>query len=486
MQTIARLNELFSQKVFQRNCYDDITDYLTRNNIPYLSGTKRIVINHPSNPNKVIKIAYKKAGVDDNVYDIIMSRYIGTYENIDPILRSNVALSTLVTVGSTFMISCDKIVVAKDFEPLKKFIRDNWNTGVTPNMRKAILRYVANDNDLMRQYNDLRVAMRKANIINSDIDIFSEPANYGFKLEGGSVKLVLCDIGSCIPMFENTHPKCPKCNSDLKPIIKKMDHSQETEDMINADDIFEKRGLYSCTNMSCVNNIDKISSPESIFSSVSADEALSMRINYDYTQLVDTEVFNRYVMEKFDAIRRNKVYMIGAYNPTEYVGDINAYAEALRNDFPDAYNRIANEYVAGNTPLMVVMFNNYVSQRDANRIAQNALDIQNFYENSRYLFQGGFLNAYAFINILVSNFQNTIGNSNDVWSFVQQFELDQAVADIYLMYIYDNAPDFRNINLGNPNVVYQQLGNRGLLNGLDNNTVNATINYIVKGYNNKL
>lgn len=474
MQKLQMLTQLFGQKVFYKNCYDEIVQYLNHAGVSYMSGTKRIVIQHPNNPAKVIKIGFKKAGVDDNLNDVMTSNYINTLNNGDPILKSNIVLSTPFQVGSTFMIICDKIEIAREFKPFLEYVKSQSGN---VNLRKAMLKYISMNPDLLSQYNSLRLAIRAARVLNADINILSEPANYGFRMNGNRIMLMLCDIGSCTPTYRSTMPKCKLCQNDLHPIIKKLEIGAMMERAIGTDDISRQRDMYSCSSPGCANNIDKVDVNATIYTASTADDILRDQVFENYIDLVDTEVFNNYVQDMADDIRRNAIHIVGSYSPATPVQNINQYAESLRAEFPTAYDKVVQMTVQGKH-LMTIMYDNWYHQYMANRKAEIGLKLKAFFMTNRASFASNFMTFEVFRQILVVRYQQALGNQQSPQVFFTENNLGEAVADAYLAFIYNGMKDLANVNLGDPGVVYQVFEQRRLP------VTQETINAIVYAYKN--
>ena len=472
LRTLDDLQDRFEEKVLYSNCYNDIVDYLRHNSIPYNAGTKRIVIDHPKDNGKCIKIAYKESGVQDNEYDLIMSHTILEGRDIPRILTTNVALSYPYEIGSAFMIVAEKAIIPSTFGPLLDWAKKEHTS--SDNLREIMLKYIASIPSLRNQYNDIREGLRKI-AVEADTDIYSEPFNYAFKMNNKDIDIILIDIGSVIPRVGNIYPKCPKCNAPLVQRIKTITTDNSTFNRrLKTADITLDRGMYRCTDRSC-----SLSADEDESRSLGRDnyaDTLDKMIGADYTSLVDTEVFTRYVSDVHKELKEHKIYIIGRYYPTIDVRSYDEYIDEMERDHKYGFEVAYKKNINGKY-LTEIMYDRYLDEKRYADTAEHRLDIRNVYEDVKYDkldSRDGYLSFTEFERILVDNYAKRFNIKKSTQDIVEDYLLDSVIKDCYFSFIVGVCPELGRHKLRNGNLVYDILDDV-LRVYADSHTINAII-----------
>lgn len=278
------------------------------------SGQKRLVVFDPQDSRFVLKIAYSGQGVQDNVFEVIVSAKLRELANSGQISADDLELFGLADLinGDSFII---KQTAGVNFIQDPNFI--NWynqNKASSPNYNEnhMFAQYVAQHPQLRADYNRIQEIL-SCFFKPSDVTIFREPKNYCFKRDSrGNQRLCLIDMGSCIPTLVRNGmplvPKCEICGSDLVFTPVTIDSNT-----MNLSVITNVEGQYGCRNRGCQNFYEKINRPITDKSK-------------------DSYVFAEYVKTYRHEVRLAKAYYGANYIPDARVRSIMEYANYMAND----------------------------------------------------------------------------------------------------------------------------------------------------------
>ena len=170
------------------------------------TGQKRVVVVDPTNPTMVYKIAYNNAGILDNINEVATSDALkGLVQSgqIPADALNCFALSALTPDSDPFVIVQEYV---QNFDDNPEF--KNW-LGSTDVIQNLAISGSINNNQVFpiycsrvpRYLDDYRIICDAMSnyFVPSDISIYKEPRNYGFK----NGRLCLLDMGSVVPLLTN-------------------------------------------------------------------------------------------------------------------------------------------------------------------------------------------------------------------------------------------------------------------------------------------
>lgn len=170
------------------------------------TGQKRVVVVDPTNPTMVYKIAYNNAGILDNINEVATSDALkGLVQSgqIPADALNCFALSALTPDSDPFVIVQEYV---QNFDDNPEF--KNW-LGSTDVIQNLAISGSINNNQVFPIYcsrvpifvDDYRIICDAMSnyFVPSDISIYKEPRNYGFK----NGRLCLLDMGSVVPLLTN-------------------------------------------------------------------------------------------------------------------------------------------------------------------------------------------------------------------------------------------------------------------------------------------
>lgn len=316
-------------------------------NIEVQAGHKRVVVDDPSDPNYVLKIAASYEGVLGNMNEIIC------YQRICELVDMNsIPVDCKILFAKTEFLDDDVkdpfiIRQAKGITPFKdqtfiNFI--NQNTALAPNANPLEFwpLYIS-QNERFRA--DL---LTLSNVISehfaaSDINPYLEGLNYAEVIHNGVPRLVLIDMDSCIPLSINSfgqydRPLCPKCGQPLKylpPLIGTAINNIY-------DPRLSKGAYYACMTANCLHNFQNINSDNP----------------HAKGEVQDITVYNKYRLDHMSEILYMYLDKCSYFNPGPGIrtfGDYYAHYMAFK---PMA---IESEVTVG--------FNNYINAETANTLS---------------------------------------------------------------------------------------------------------------------
>ena len=239
-------------------------------------GQKRVVVDHPENPNKVLKIGCTEDGIWDNASENAMYQTIlrfhktGTPFNSsgDVISNSDLALFPACETynNDPFILVADKVYTAETLpeyqEWCKKDAQNLFSTKVLTDGYLWTAFLLSYRDPISGQYvlkNDLDRAMMILSSISIHSDIgFESPFNRGvIKDAGGTLRACILDLGSCLPIFnDEQRPKCYHCsdNSGRLVPISMSDVSVQN----NITEIVGYKTFYGCSNPACSHSINTV------------------------------------------------------------------------------------------------------------------------------------------------------------------------------------------------------------------------------------
>lgn len=234
-------------------------------NIEIQAGHKRIVVDDPSDPGYVLKIAASYEGVLGNLNEILTYRRIVELVDMGVLpVDCKILFARTEFLDPEFM---DPFIIrqVKGIVPFKntQFIeyvkaRINQNSTATPLDYWPL--YIT-ENPRYREDLKLIATTVSEHIACSDINPYEEGLNYSVVLFNGESRLMLNDMDSCIPLIINQfgqyeYPLCPSCMQPMKylpPIVS----TPITQLM---DPIVSKGAYYACQTDKCRHNFQNVNS----------------------------------------------------------------------------------------------------------------------------------------------------------------------------------------------------------------------------------
>lgn len=170
------------------------------------TGQKRIVMVDPSNPSLVYKIAYNNAGILDNINEVATSNSLKglvSAGQVNPDILNCVALSELTPDNDPFIIVQEYVQNFDDNADFKNWLNrsdviQNLSISGSINNNQVFPIYCSRIERYVDDYK-LIVDVMATCFVPSDISLYKEPRNYGFK----NGRLCLLDMGSVVPLLMN-------------------------------------------------------------------------------------------------------------------------------------------------------------------------------------------------------------------------------------------------------------------------------------------
>lgn len=336
----------------------EIEDYIQKTlGLKVLSGQKRLIV--MTGGAEVLKIAYDRDGLMDNMNEIICSNRLRELRQQGLISDDDLGLFGLCEplYGSPFIIQMEAGTNFDEDPDFIEWYRRILGVNSRPNYESDALWfpvYMAENlslkDDFARQQNILAQFF-----VASDITPTKEPRNETLKTRRGTngqmvKRLFLIDMGSCFPVLKDAagrdvRPVCPRCGSSLINVAYSLpgDINQS-----NAQDITGKCG---CLNPNC----------ELYYKNLPTGMPIP--------QLEDSAVFTLYQSTHAASVRYMRAVECGYYMPTYKVMNKQELASAFMNEY-GLQNMDAT--------LLENMWTNYIAKACGNILGCNPelLDLQ--------------------------------------------------------------------------------------------------------------
>jgi hypothetical protein len=224
MSTVYNLVSLYKTDIMTESATREFLIDVLRKAFPnsnIYTGQKRVVITDPTTPTMVYKIAYNNAGILDNINELATTdclKGLVTSGKVPQDVLNCFALSVLTPDNDPFIIMQEFVQNFDDNQDFRTWLNNSDvirdfsivgsinNNQVFPIYCSRIPRYV-------EDYKIICDIMTN-NFIPSDISIYKEPRNYGFK----NGRLCLLDMGSVVPIL---------CNDQGQPLYPRYGTSNE-------------------------------------------------------------------------------------------------------------------------------------------------------------------------------------------------------------------------------------------------------------------
>lgn len=330
-------------------------------NIEVQAGHKRVVVDDPSDPNYVLKIAASYEGVLGNMNEIIC------YQRICELVDMNqIPSDCKILFAKTEFLDNDVkdpfiIRQAKGITPFKDqtflaFVQQNTPLAPSANPLEFWPLYLSQNPQFRKDLVTLSTVISE-HFVASDVNPYLEGLNFAETIQNGVPRLVLIDMDSCIPLSINNfgqydRPLCPKCGQPMKylpPLI--------NEALNNIyDPRLSKGAYYACTTPNCLHNFQNINGENP----------------HAKGEVQDITIYNRYRLEHMAEILYMYLDKCSYFNP----------GPGIRT-FGDYYNQYMSFKPMAMDTEVTVGFNNYINAETANTLSIFWELIQN--ENTKQL-----------------------------------------------------------------------------------------------------
>lgn len=318
-------------------------------------GQKRVVSVNQNNKNTVIKLAYNYDGILGNACEYLCySRLVGLADS------GEITNEDLELFAATDLVNNSPFVIQQEFgnefpndTDFQRWLADNY-----PEKEHKpwlyVSEYIFKTPELREDANRIQQILSKY-FVASDVHVMQEPKNFAIRyIQNGSRtirRLMLIDMDSCIPMFEDERgdliaPVCPVCGGAMVYVPNAMRPGQNIEALQN------QSGVYTCLREGCVNDIRPVIETNGY----AAD-------NYD---IRDNNVFRKYVEEDcayelmFDVAMMCNIYapVKTCFTIAEYkkavIEELGEYVVEFWGDrifaaFRNYQNILMGQYLAGNS-----------------------------------------------------------------------------------------------------------------------------------------
>lgn len=381
-------------------------------NFEIAAGHKRVVVDDPSDPGYVLKIAASMEGVLGNLNEIIVYQRICELVDMGQIpAECKYLFARTEFLDASYM---DPFIIrqVKGITPFKnqnfiEFIRNRMPAGsrdITPMDYWGL--YISQNPNLNRCSSIIQEVLSN-HIAASDVNPNDQGLNYSECPMNGQQQLMLNDMDSCIPLIINQfgeydRPKCPKCFQPMQyvPVI------------INSPitDVFDQRlrkgSYYACKNPGCLHNIENVNSPDP----------------YAKGEITDTTVYGNYRMEHMPEILYMYMDKCSYFIPSEPIRTYGEYTSRFLELKPTANER---EITVG--------FNNYINSETAKTLLL-FWDIIGSWENN------GQIRTLSYFDFRI-NLQQAATNRNIALGPIQY----RAIAFLYISYLAQIKGDAYNV-----------------------------------------
>lgn len=355
MANVNRDNLVKSLRSFMIDVYSNtssrsaIHDFITKSlGYQVLSGQKRLIV---LTGNTVLKIAYDRDGLMDNMNEVICSNRLRELRNQGLITDDQLQLFGLCEVvgDSPFII---EMQAGTNFDQDQDFVawykrmigvnsKPDYNSDAT-----WFAIYMA-ENQQLREDFKTQQEILSTYFVASDVNPVNEPRNETLLTRAGingaaTKRLFLIDMGSCFPVIYDSvgnpiRPTCPNCGSPIiyVPYQLRADIvATDTKDMV---------GKYGCTNQSCRNFYK------------------TLPVGNPLIQLEDSRVLTIYQSTHMSSVRYMRAIQTYYYMPTRRV-----------NSRIDLNTEFVNEFgVSVDQNILDGMWNNYIAKAAGDIICRN-------------------------------------------------------------------------------------------------------------------
>lgn len=329
-----------------------IEDYLKKElGLKVLSGQKRLVV--MTGQNTVLKIAYDRDGLMDNMNEVISSnrlRELNAQGKIDDDKLQLFGLCDMID-NNPFIIEMQEGTNFNEDPEFIEWYKRMMGVNTNPSYDSDALWFpvymaenVQNKEDFVDQQNILATWM-----VASDTTPTKEPRNETLVTRPNkngvrSKRLFLIDMGSCFPIIQDAYgndirPKCPRCGQPLVYVPYALPGSikaSTTQDIV---------GKYGCTNSGC-----------ELYYQSNVDGSITQSI------LEDSKIFTLYQAEHMATVRYLRAVQCGYYMPTRKVNTRKELDAAFRQEY--GVQQI-------DPVLLDAMWNNYITKACGDIIGRN-------------------------------------------------------------------------------------------------------------------
>lgn len=239
-------------------------------------GQKRVVVDHPEDPTKVLKIGCTEDGIWDNACENAMYQTLLRYHQTNTPFNSTGEVITTSDLSlfpgcctynnDPFILVADKVYTA---ETLPEYAE--WKAKDAPNLYSTKVltdgylwtAFLLSYRDPITQNYILKADIERAMYILSAMSIhsdigFESPFNKGVRKDAsGTLRACILDLGSCLPIFNDAQrPNCYHCSDNsgkLIPISMSNIGNQH-----NITEVVSYRAIYGCTNPACSHAINTV------------------------------------------------------------------------------------------------------------------------------------------------------------------------------------------------------------------------------------
>lgn len=451
-------------------------------------GQKRVVVDHPEDQSKVLKIGCTEDGIWDNAAENIMYNTIKRYHmnNIpigqnDFITQQDMLLfpETQLLENDPFILVSEKVYTSETLPEYKEWKETQGrNLYASNSFTDGYLwtAFLLHYKDPLTGRNILKEDLDRAFKILSNISIHSDlgyesPFNKGVRKVGSTLRVVILDMGSCLPIIDNVQrPKCTACadNSGLLSYVSFVDLDPSKLDIIEISNL---KGFYGCSNPSCQHN------HAAVYNSFRQKGGIP-------NELLDVNVYNNFLMDiKFRPnlypsyiklfyldsslanipIGLNKEdvynYLLQVGLTKEELSEVGRFKVVYENHvFKTVATIINSSYVT--TGMQNNLYNYIFNPNNPQAINSGALSFSNFKGNianilASYNITGANIickiSAIMYLSIIINSFKQT--NNSIENTFYAYYEINDVnvflstMAFYYQMYGNDIVDLFNNLKL---------------------------------------
>lgn len=343
----------------------DMEIYLRQNlGLQVLSGQKRLIV---LTGNTVLKIAYDRDGLMDNMNEVICSNRLRELRQQGAITEDQVQLFGLCEVvnNSPFVIEMQAGTNFNDDNEFVAWYKRMMGVNSKPDYSSDATWfpiYMA-ENQQLREDFKAQQEILSTYFVASDVNPVNEPRNETLVTRnspngGMTKKLFLIDMGSCFPVLQDQYgnyirPTCPDCGSALiyVPYQLRADIlASDTKDIV---------GKYGCTNQSCGNYYQ------------------TLPIGNPNIKLEDSRILTIYQSTHMSTVRYMRAVECFYYMPTRRVNSRMDLANAFMNEF--GLQQIDQTLLNG-------LWDNYIAKACGDVLGRNpeVMDVP-FYEVNRMM-----------------------------------------------------------------------------------------------------
>lgn len=343
----------------------DMEVYLRQNlGLQVLSGQKRLIV---LTGNTVLKIAYDRDGLMDNMNEVICSNRLRELRQQGAISEDQLQLFGLCEVvnNSPFVIEMQAGTNFNDDPEFVAWYKRMMGVNTKPDYSSDATWfpiYMA-ENQQLREDFKAQQEILSTYFVASDVNPVNEPRNETLVTRnspnGGMTKrLFLIDMGSCFPVLQDQYgsyirPTCPDCGSALiyVPYQLRADIlASDTKDIV---------GKYGCTNQSCRNYYQ------------------SLPVGSPTINLEDSRILTIYQSTHMSTVRYMRAVECCYYMPTRRVNSRMDLANAFMNEF--GLQQIDQTLLNG-------LWDNYIAKACGDVLGRNpeVMDVP-FYEVNRMM-----------------------------------------------------------------------------------------------------